>query len=102
MPIFKYNHLQSERMAAQLPLIRSGSNSTNEPVDESMCIFKPSRSSSSPLQRELANGVEIEWVSTALEFLDVVNVSAAIDGKDFEDKISTQQSSPGESHAQPV
>ena len=100
MPIFKYNHVQSERMAAQLPLIRSGS--TNEPVDESMSIFKPSRSSSSRLQRELANGVEIEWVSTALEFLDVVNVSAAKDGKDFEDKISTQQSSPGESHAQPV
>ena len=31
-----------------------------------------------------------------------MNVSAAIDGKDFEDKISTQRSSLGESHAQPV
>ena len=54
------------------------------------------------MQRELPNGVEIKRVSTALEFLDVVNVSTAIDGKDFEEKISTQRCSPGESHAQPV
>ena len=54
------------------------------------------------MQRELPNGVETKRVSTALEFLDVVNVSAAIDGKDFEEKISKQQCSPGESHAQPV
>ena len=43
--IFKYTHVQSERTAVQLPLRRSGS--TNEPVDESMSIFKPSTSSSS-------------------------------------------------------
>ena len=42
------------------------------------------------------------YFETALEFLDVVNVSATIDGKDFEEKISTQRCSPGESHAQPV
>ena len=97
----KYNHVQSERTTAQLPLVRSGS--TNEPVDESTSIFNPSRSSSSRMQRELPNGVEIKRVSTALEFLDVViNVSAAIAGKDFEEKISTQRCSPGESHAQPV
>ena len=53
------------------------------------------------MQRQLPNGVETKRVSTALEFLDVVNVSAAIDGKDFQEKISTQRCSAGESHAQP-
>ena len=45
----KYNHVESERTTVQLPLVRSGS--TNEPVVESTSIFKPSRSSSSRMQR---------------------------------------------------
>ena len=61
----------------ELPLVRSGS--TNEPVDESTSIFKPSRSS---FQMGF-NGVGIPRRP--------FNISAAIDGKDFEEKISTQR-----------
>ena len=86
--------------ATNLRLISSGS--PNGPVDESTSTFKPSRSSSSRTQRELPNGVEIKRVSAALEFLDVNNVSAAIDGKDFEDKISTQRSSPARRKPRPA
>ena len=86
-------------MAAQLVLPLIGPGSKNEPM---IGIFKPSRSSSSQMQGELEIGGEIKMVSTAFEFLDGINVSATIGGKDFRDKISKQQSPPRKSHAQPV
>ena len=48
-----------------------------------------------------ANGKDVKRVSTAFEFLNAVKVSATTDRNDFKDKMSTQWSWPGESHARP-